>query len=110
MAEQRNWNLLGVILPPAEYRKPERYILKMCVLLCLYSYFCIMRAYYIAFLIMSINIDLQFKPVKDHIRTNTGKRNQAYKVVYKVLFLTPFCTVPEVYIHVVFTQHPYISS
>lgn len=70
MAEQRNWNLLGVILPPAEFREPEIHILKICVLLCLYSYFCIMRAYYIAFQIMSININLQFKEVKDHLGTN----------------------------------------
>lgn len=54
MAEQRNWNMLGVILPTAEFREPVIYILKMYVLLCLYSHFCIM----ITFLIMSININL----------------------------------------------------
>lgn len=94
MAEKRNWNLLGVTLSHAEFREPEIYILKMRELLCLYSYFCIMGAYYIAFLIVSININLQFKAAKDHIGTNIGKRNHAYKVAYKILFLTPFCTVP----------------
>lgn len=78
MAGQRNWNLLRVTLPRAKFREPEIHILKMHELLCLYSYFCIMRAYYIAFLIMSININLQFKAVKDHMGTNIGKRNHAY--------------------------------
>lgn len=73
MVEQRNWKLLAVILPPGEFREPEIYGLKMCVLLCLHSYFCIMRAYYIAFLIMSINIHLQFKAVEDQIRNKHMK-------------------------------------
>lgn len=73
MVEQRNWKLLAVILPPGEFREPEIYDLKMCVLLCLHSYFCIMRAYYIAFLIMSINIHLQFKAVEDQIRNKHMK-------------------------------------
>lgn len=32
MVEQRNWNLLGVMLPTEEFREPEICILKMCVL------------------------------------------------------------------------------
>jgi len=32
MVEQRNWNLLGVAIPTGEFREPEIYILKMCVL------------------------------------------------------------------------------
>lgn len=67
MAEQRNWNLLGVKLPTRELREPEMYALQMSVLP-LYFYFCIIGAYYIAFLIMSININLQFESVKHYMR------------------------------------------
>lgn len=33
MAEQGNWNVFEVVLPTGEFREPEIYILKTCVLL-----------------------------------------------------------------------------
>lgn len=85
------------------------YILQMSVLP-LYFYFCIMRSYYIALVMMSINTNLHFESAKHSIRNKHMEEESCLQgSLQAVLFFfqKPFITFPYDYFHVVFTNHPY---